>query len=89
MVFGRSNAGGRKVSRAESHDFINFSRPRRGFQMDAADGRGVQVYGRGISRYEGMYGLPGRPLAPQSPAPRFTNAKNLWGKGVSEARGFL
>ena len=59
VVYGRFNAGGRKIARAESVDFVLWSRPRLVFQTDAADRPGAQFYGMGITRYEGIYvGLP-------------------------------
>ena len=59
VAYGRFGAGGRKIARAESDDFVHWSPPRRVFAADAHDGRGVQFYGMGISLYEGIYvGLP-------------------------------
>lgn len=59
VAFGRFGAGGRKIARAESDDFVNWSPPRLVFQTDAKDGPGAQFYGMGITRYEGIYvGLP-------------------------------
>jgi len=59
VAFGRFGAGGRRVARAESDDFITWSAPRLVFSADAEDGPGTQCYGMGITRYEGVYvGLP-------------------------------
>ena len=59
VAFGRFNAGGRKVARAESTDFARWSEPRRVYDADRGDPSGTQIYGMGISRYEGLYiGLP-------------------------------
>lgn len=59
VAFGRFKAGGRKVARAESTDFARWSEPQRVFDADASDPPGTQIYGMGISRYEGLYiGLP-------------------------------
>ena len=59
VIYGRFGAGGRKVARAESDDFENWSSPARVFQAEAADGARTQVYGMGTSFYEGIYiGLP-------------------------------
>ncbi|MEO1997727.1 MAG: hypothetical protein ABGZ17_20895 [Planctomycetaceae bacterium] len=59
VAFGRFGAGGRRVARADSDDFIVWSSPRLVFSADAEDGLGTQCYGMGITRYEGVYiGLP-------------------------------
>ena len=59
VVYGRFGAGGRKIARSESDDFIRWSPPKLVFQTDGNDGRGAQFYGMGISLYEGIYvGLP-------------------------------
>jgi hypothetical protein len=59
VVFGRFGAGGRKVARSESKDFIRWSPPQLVFQADGKDGPNGQIYGMGISFYEGIYlGLP-------------------------------
>ena len=59
VVFGRFNAGGRKVARAESEDFLRWSDPRLVFDADSRDPPGTQIYGMGVSRYEGVYvGMP-------------------------------
>jgi len=59
VVYGRFGAGGRRVARSESADFVNWSASKLVFQADAADGPGTQIYGMGIGLYEGVYlGLP-------------------------------
>ena len=59
VAFGRFGAGGRRLTRSQSDDFITWSPPKLVFSADAADGRGTQCYGMGITRYEGVYvGLP-------------------------------
>ena len=59
VAYGRFGAGGRKVARSESDDFIHWSPPHRVFETDTRDGPNTQVYGMGISLYEGVYiGLP-------------------------------
>ena len=59
VAFGRFNAGGRKVARAVSDDMARWSQARRVFDADGVDPRGTQIYGMGISRYEGIYiGMP-------------------------------
>ena len=59
VAYGRFGAGGRKVARAESDDFVNWSSPQLVFQANPADGARTQVYGMGISLCEGVYvGLP-------------------------------
>ncbi len=59
VAYGRFNAGGRRVARSESPDFIRWSEPKLVFEADAKDGPNAQVYGMGVSLYEGMYiGLP-------------------------------
>ncbi len=59
VVFGRFGAGGRKIARAESDDFVHWSSPRLVLQADPNDGPRTQIYGMGITLYEGQYiGLP-------------------------------
>jgi len=59
VVYGRFGAGGRKVARAESDDFVKWSPPRLVMQADSNDGPRTQIYGMGITLYEGQYiGLP-------------------------------
>ena len=59
VAFGRFNAGGRKVARSESQDMVRWSKPQLVFSADGEDRPGTEIYGMGISRYEGLYvGLP-------------------------------
>ena len=59
VVYGRFGAGGRKVARADSDDFVNWSSPKLVFDADSGDPPGTQIYGMGVSRYEGVYiGMP-------------------------------
>lgn len=59
VAYGRFGADGRRVARSESRDFINWSVPRVVLEADARDAPGTQVYGMGVSYYEGIYlGLP-------------------------------
>lgn len=55
VAYGRFGAGGRRVARSQSDDFVNWSQPEVVFQADHADGAGTQIYGMGISIYEGQY----------------------------------
>lgn len=58
VAYGRYNVG-RKIARSDSADFVNWSTPQLVFQTDAADGPAAQIYGMGVSWYEGLYvGLP-------------------------------
>ena len=57
--FGRFGAGGRKVAMSQSVDFVDWSPSRLVLAADEKDGPGVQVYGMGITFYEGLFvGLP-------------------------------
>ena len=59
VAFGRFKAGGRNVARAESDDLVHWTEPKRVFEVDSGDRPGTQIYGMGISRYEGIYiGMP-------------------------------
>ena len=59
VVYGRFGAGGRKAARSESHNFVHWSNPKLVFQADENDGPGTQIYGMGVSIYEGIYlGMP-------------------------------
>ncbi len=59
VAYGRFGAGGRRIARSESRDFINWSPSRLVFATDARDGPGTQFYGMGTTIYEGVYvGLP-------------------------------
>lgn len=59
VVYGRFGAGGRRIARAESDDFVHWSSPKLVFETDTADGPGAQFYGMGTTIYEGVYiGLP-------------------------------
>ena len=63
VAYGRFGAGGRKIARSESRDFINWSPSQLVFAADAADtksrGGRPQFYGMGTTIYEGTYiGLP-------------------------------
>lgn len=59
VVYGRFGAGGRKVARSESDDFVHWTPSKRVFETDAEDGPGAQFYGMGTTIYEGVYvGLP-------------------------------
>ena len=55
VAFGRFGAGGRKVARAESADFIHWSEPKLVLSPDERDGANTQCYGISIDLYEGMY----------------------------------
>ncbi len=55
VAFGRFGAGGRKVARSESTDFIHWSKPQLVLQPDERDGPKTQFYGITINRYEGLY----------------------------------
>ena len=55
VAYGRFGAGGRKVARSESKDFIHWSKPVLVLQPDAKDGPNTQFYGISIDLYEGIY----------------------------------
>ena len=59
VAYGRFGAGGRRVARSDSKDFIKWSAPQLVFQADEADGPGTQIYGMSVRMYEGIYlGMP-------------------------------
>ena len=59
VAYGRMGSGARKVSRTESDDFINWSKPELVLETDDADGYGAQFYSMSVFIYEGMYvGFP-------------------------------
>lgn len=63
VAYGRFGAGGRRIARSESRDFINWSPSQMVFAADAIDqksrGGRPQFYGMGTTVYEGIYiGLP-------------------------------
>jgi hypothetical protein len=55
VAFGRFGAGGRKVARSESSDFIHWSKPRLVLKPDEKDGPNTQFYGITIDRYADHY----------------------------------
>lgn len=55
VAYGRFNAGGRRVARAESEDFFKWSVPEMVFAADAGDPPATQIYGMGVGLYEGVY----------------------------------
>ncbi len=55
VAFGRFGAGGRKVARSESSDFVHWSKPQLVLQPDEKDGPNTQFYGITIDRYAGQY----------------------------------
>ncbi len=55
VAFGRFGAGGRKVARSASADFIHWSKPQLVLQPDERDGPKTQFYGITMNRYEGLY----------------------------------
>ena len=59
VCFNRLGAGGRKIGRCDSKDFLNWSDAKRVFQGDEQDRPRTQVYGMSVVVYEGVYvGLP-------------------------------
>jgi len=63
VAYGRFGAGGRRIARSESSDFITWSPSQLVFAADATDtmarGGNPQFYGMGTTIYEGAYiGLP-------------------------------
>jgi hypothetical protein len=63
VAYGRFGAGGRRIARSQSTDFINWSPSQLVFAADATDtksrGGNPQFYGMGTTIYEGAYiGLP-------------------------------
>jgi hypothetical protein len=55
VAFGRFGAGGRKVARSESPDFVHWSDPELVLQPDGVDGPNTQFYGISVTLYEGLY----------------------------------
>ena len=55
VAFGRFGAGGRKVARTESADFIHWATPELVLQPDETDGPNTQFYGISVDLYEGTY----------------------------------
>ncbi len=55
VAFGRFNAGGRKVARTESADFIHWSVPKLVLAPDTRDGPNTQFYGISVDWYNGLY----------------------------------
>jgi hypothetical protein len=55
VAFGRFGAGGRKVARSESPDFVHWSEPELVLQPDGIDGSNTQFYGISVTLYEGLY----------------------------------
>jgi len=55
VAFGRFGAGGRKVARSESPDFVHWSEPRLVLEPDDDDGPNTQFYGISVTLYEGIY----------------------------------
>ena len=55
VAFGRFGAGGRKVARSESADFIHWSKPKLVLAPDKTDGPKTQFYGITINRYADQY----------------------------------
>ena len=55
VAYGRFGAGGRKVARTESEDFIHWSEPQLVLEPDEQDGPNAQFYGISVGLYEGIY----------------------------------
>lgn len=55
VAFGRFGAGGRKVARSESPDFVHWSKPELVLQPDDIDGPNTQFYGISVTHHEGLY----------------------------------
>lgn len=55
VAFGRFGAGGRKVARTDSPDFINWSEPKLVLEPDEKDGPNMQFYGISVDLYHGLY----------------------------------
>ena len=55
VAYGRFGAGGRKVARSESEDFIHWSEPKLVLEPDEKDGANTQFYGISIDLYQGLY----------------------------------
>ena len=54
VAFGRYNVG-RRVARMESDDAIHWTPAKMVLECDANDGPKTQIYGIGVTRYEGLY----------------------------------
>ena len=54
-AYGRFGAGGRKVARSTSEDFIHWSEPVLVLEPDERDGPNTQFYGISIDLYQGLY----------------------------------
>ncbi len=55
VAYGRFGAGGRKVARSESPDFIHWSPPELVLAPDERDAPNTQFYGISVDLYEGLY----------------------------------
>ncbi len=55
VAYGRFGAGGRKVARSESPDFIRWTEPKLVLEPDATDGVDTQFYGISVTIHEGIY----------------------------------
>ncbi|MCC6489887.1 MAG: hypothetical protein IT364_20525 [Candidatus Hydrogenedentes bacterium] len=55
VAYGRFGAGGRKVARSESEDFVHWSEPKLVLEPDEKDGANTQFYGISIDLYQGLY----------------------------------
>lgn len=55
VAFGRFGAGGRKVARTTSEDFIHWAEPELVLEPDERDGPNTQFYGISVDFYQGMY----------------------------------
>ena len=55
VACGRFGAGGSKVARSESEDFIHWSEPKLVLEPDEKDGANTQFYGISIDLYQGLY----------------------------------
>lgn len=55
VAYGRMGAGGRKVARTESTDFIHWEEPKLVLEPDERDGPNTQFYGISVDLYQGIY----------------------------------
>ncbi|NUM55602.1 MAG: hypothetical protein HUU46_18305 [Candidatus Hydrogenedentes bacterium] len=55
VAYGRFGAGGRKVARSDSPDFIHWSEPKLVLEPDEKDGPNTQFYGVSVDLYHGIY----------------------------------
>jgi hypothetical protein len=55
VAFGRFGAGGRKVARTDSRDFIHWSEPKLVLAPDQKDGANTQFYGISVNLYQDIY----------------------------------